>query len=301
MKHDLDEWLAEAIMSKTPLIIVEGRDDIQFYGVLANIANKEVWIDAIENIEGYAEGCDNVIQCITDLQERINERPQNKDFLMGIIDTDCRRYRQGIPNIKCLFVLKYYSYESHFATRNSLKKLIQLITYASPTLVNEKTLQYIESDVSKQYEDLYYISLEALKKACICGYDAIVGYKTKMGYIFDNNNKSRILQLIYDKKNDLDAFANERSISMADIKCIAKGKWLLHVYCEAILNKILTLHIACSDNKINSCQCCNSGEYGKCLWKTKNNFQFGQVFNLLLSCIDEDEIGYITNRIKQLA
>ncbi|MEI8706271.1 hypothetical protein [Pseudoalteromonas sp. B62] len=53
---ECDELLNEAIMSKTPIVLVEGVADIPVYEQLSEVNELKSEVYAIENIKGYAEG-----------------------------------------------------------------------------------------------------------------------------------------------------------------------------------------------------------------------------------------------------
>ncbi|WP_066498305.1 hypothetical protein [Abyssisolibacter fermentans] len=300
MEQLIEELFNEALMTETPLVIVEGQDDIQFYENLANSISKEILVIAIENIKDYSEGCENVIKAIKSMQSVIVLKNYYKKYLLGIVDRDSRYFKNSIPNIECLFILKYYSYESHMANRKALYNIIQYITGVSQSMINEEVLRYVEKDLFSDFQELYYISLEALKFAVDDGYNNLVRYKDKAGKLF-GENKDKLLSELYKKKKNLEIFANERNILIGDIKYIAKGKWYLHVYAKSTFKNIKTLHIACKNNNIEQCQYCRVGKFNKCLYKPKSNFQLGQILKLLLTSYDEEEVSYIKDRLRLLA
>lgn len=296
MRHDAREWVTEGIMTKTPVVFVEGHDDIQFYSELCRRIGRQITVEAVENVEGYHGGSNGVINCIMDLQELIEEKQDNVGYVLGIIDRDARFYRGEVPNLTALFILKKYSYESHFTTSYVLTQLIKNTTYAPESLINVQTLGYVEDGV--KYEELYYASLEALKNACTPGYDALVCYDDKAPNIFNHETKiSDILR----RKSELDQFAHEKNISINDVKLIAKGKWLLYIYCKGVWDKIQSLYQLCSSGLINQCNYCRAGTPDNCLWKSKIHYQIGQLQNVILNYIDENEVEYIKERLKMLA
>lgn len=234
METPLEELFNEAIMSETPLIIVEGIDDISVYEKIVNnssIDNAQVM--AIENIRDYDAGCDNIINAITYLQDMIVEKEENKKYILGIIDRDARFYRGDIPQLQGLFILKYYSYESHFVGDEGIKYILPLVTNCYDQMIDERVINVLQKDLNNKYYDLYYISLEALKNACVVDYHGIVGYSQKAGSVFSRDCKDLILRQL--NKQALDSFASEKNINFSDLKSIAKGKWLIHVYAETIL------------------------------------------------------------------
>lgn len=137
MRYDLVRLLNRAIQLNKPFLLVEGKDDPQIYDRIAEKADKQVDIFPVNMVEDYASGCDNVIKAIDKLQPKFDERPENEHLVLGIIDRDSRPYRPlqedeiDYRTLKSLFILKYYSIETYFATRNNLKKLIEKLTYLS--------------------------------------------------------------------------------------------------------------------------------------------------------------------------
>lgn len=302
MKYDIEETLTECIMSGIPTILVEGIDDISFYENISMTIDKEVSIQAIENIEGYGQGCEEVERAINDIQEEIHANTQLKKLIMGIIDKDTRYYKGEVPNMSCLFVLEYYSYESHLTTSYSLKKLISILTQVSEKMVDDRAIEFMLQGLADKYDKLYYISLEALKGRCEAGYIPVKRYKEEPGNIFSKGALGFVWPQIEVKKEELDKFAEEKQITREDIKYVAKGKWLLYVYCNHIIERAYLLKDACG-NLIKSCKYCDSGNKTKCLWRTSANFQIPQLKNLLTSpmMFDENELMYIKDRIKLLA
>ncbi|MCM3170767.1 DUF4435 domain-containing protein [Paenibacillus sp. MER 99-2] len=301
MKHDFEELITEAIMSETPVIVVEGRNDIQIYNYLVNQSEKNCWVEAVENIEGYTEGSGGVIDFITDVQGKLEEREENKKYILGIVDRDARYYRGEIPNLESLLILEYYSIESHFVSTNNLRKTICHLTDAHERLLDHRTISYIESKLhNNEFDNLYYIALDALKVACDEQYIGIVSYGLEAGNIFSKERGKDIIREIFKRKSQLEAFAEEHEITIGDLRKIAKGKWILYVYTNFLTHLIKELHIACDNDLINKCNFCKTKVLNKCLWKTKNNYQIGHVHGVVSSIVD-GEFDYICNRIKLLA
>ncbi|ACV64614.1 hypothetical protein Dtox_3921 [Desulfofarcimen acetoxidans DSM 771] len=302
MKFDLDEVITGAIMSKTPAIIVEGQDDIKFYEMIAYYEKKDVEVYAVENFEEYTEGCNEVIECLRRLQDKIEEKEDNIKYIMGIIDRDARYFRKEIPDdILGLFVLKYYSYESHFATEQSLIYLISQITESSVKKIDEDCINYVQKNLENDYKDLYYISLEALKKACVPEYEAILGYKVKSGRIADTNSKRYFLSHIGKKKKELDIYAEELNLGIKDLPIIAKGKWLLKTFANSVFMQIKNLSEACEQGTIKKCQYCLCGQNDKCLWRLNANYTINHIYHKLLNNFEEEELNYIKEKLNSLA
>ncbi len=215
MKYDLYELLGVAILTNTPFVLVEGKDDPQIYERIAKKANKQIDIYPINTIEEYASGCDNVIDALNILQPKFDEREDNENKILGIIDRDVRPYRNLEPDeidyriLKGLFVLKYYSIETYFATKNNLKKVIKKLTYATQDILTDEIIMKVEEGFNYIHNELYLISLEALKNACITDYSSIVSYDD------DNIKEEGRRKYLYDrlksKEQDLNIFVNEKN------------------------------------------------------------------------------------------
>ncbi len=299
MKYDLRSIVASAIMIGVPTIVVEGHDDISIYSKIAKDVNKEVQVISIDNIEQYTGGCYSVIKFIDDMEEIFEERKDSINHILGIIDRDARYYRNEIPtNRNGILVLKYYSIESHFVTKNNLKYLLNVITYANEQLVDDKCLDYIEKDLPELYKRLFYLSLEALKNACEQDYTGVIGYSDEKGRLLHD---VEVNDLVLKKKKELDLFAEKLNIDIKDIKCIAKGKWLLYFYCVNAMEKISILRDACLQGLIITCQCCETDHNDKCLYKLKASYRPDTLIPLIENYIDREEVNYIQDRILKLA
>lgn len=302
MKHEIEEIVNEALMCGEATILVEGLDDIKFYDNVAKKADCTLNIQAIETVEGYNEGCESVIKAIEDIQDLIQRDKRLQPYILGIIDRDGRYYREGLPGLKCLFILKYYSYESHLITKSTIRKQIAYMTKVSDNMITDEIIESIIDEFNKSLKPLYYISLEALKSHCNSEYRGCVTYGKKAGNIFGYNAQEYIWNQIESKIDELNIFADNYGITQRDIKYIAKGKWLLHVWCDLIIRKTKDLYRWCG-NKLPQCQMCEVNKADKCLWRVEGNFQISHIMNYLRSydVIETEEIKYISERLKLLA
>lgn len=295
--YDLDEVLTDAIMSNQPALIVEGKDDIRIYEQLSNIIDKPCTVYPIQSIANYAAGCTSVISCIERLQAKFDENPNNIQYVLGIADRDARYYRREIPdNLRGLLILKYYSIESHFITQANLRYILPLITNA--TYLSDSHVMFIENFFCLTYENLYYISLEALKNACIASYKGLIGYSASDGVI---KNQQLIADLL-DKRDSLDQFAEEFNIDQSYLKKIAKGKWLLFAFCDLIIQSLQFIPEECDRNTLPSCSMCKREiMQEKCRWSMRSGCNRPQVLSLITNFFDENEFEYIFDRIEALA
>lgn len=295
MKYDLSDTITAAMMCHEPVIVVEGLDDIKFYNNIATLNGLNIEVRAVETIDGYSEGCESVIKAMKDAQVIFNNDARLKKYAIGIIDRDARQYRGTLPSIDNLLVLKYYSYETHLITDATIKKLIEQLTKAHSTLVTDEVISFIKSEYAKQDEALYYFSLEALRKSCDDTYIADIQYGEKGGSLI-GGMKAYKWSKIEPKRNELDQFANSKSLSKADIKYIAKGKWYLSSWCEFLNTISKELYRFCG-TRLPKCSFCEAGMPGKCLWRAQVGFQIATIENLLYtdSYIDMGEVQYIAD------
>ncbi|MGG4481269.1 hypothetical protein [Paenibacillus illinoisensis] len=295
------QLISRARFQNKPLIIVEGRDDVSVYERLARKVGKDCHIRAIETIPQYGEGCEHVKKFIRNAQSIISESNVNEKYLLGVIDRDASFFRgEDNSHLKCLLILEAYSYESHYVTRNHTQFIIESIVHSMQN-INSHVVDFVESDLQSDYEDLYYISLEALSNACIKDYEGLIGYSSSYGQI--RTNKVSILEELTPKKEQLEEFASLRGLDKNSLKYIAKGKWLMDMYIDSIFKKIEALQAACSDEVEPEITCpyCLAGKREKCDWTLKKHTRKETINLIVYQLIDEQETSYITERFAQLA
>jgi len=299
-RPSLETLFADSRLTSRALIIVEGIDDIQFYSRIGKIVNKPFKFQAIENIAGYTEGCDQVIKATEDFQEKINEEKINEKYFLAIIDNDIRKFRGEEIELNGLFRLKYYSFESHYLTEENLKKIILDLTQVNHDLLNQDFIESMKSEISTEISDsLYLPSLEALKNALNLNYNNIVGYSSAIGQILNNQT---LINQIKTKEEELEFLASQLGLekNYETIRNIAKGKWILTCYSKQVIKKIQGLKTKCSEGLIPQCQYCSSGQMDKCLYKLKHKPQEGQLIEMIKNLIDRNELAYIINKLSEL-
>lgn len=306
MKYYSRDIINEVEMSEETIILVEGPDDIQLYDKFLKLAKKKADIRAIENMGDYKPGCDGVLEIIKGLQNRITK--ENEKYILGIIDKDIRDYREPekfqeeILGYKCLLILKYYSFESHFTNDFVLKSIISETTSVTESMITEDVINILNDNIRKYYEKLYFLSLEAVKNALEPAYKADVCFDDEPGNLF--YNKAKALR-IKEKESELYDYATKKNLEIESIKFFAKGKWILHFYSRAILDTLNDLSKLCAKNEICQCQFCATSSKNhntkKCLWMPKKKYQVDDLELAALKYIDIQEVDYIINRFKQLA
>lgn len=298
LSYSIEEALVAAIMQEIPLVIVEGKDDVSIYKKLIEKIDKKIDVWPIGLIDGFSSGSKDVIKAIEEIQPKLNERSENLKYILGIIDKDIRDFRNEIPDINGLFVLKYYSIESHFATQLHVKKVISLMTDGN---IDDSVLFYVENLLEYDYEELYYISLECLKNACVSGYQSITGYDEKNKKdTSDKNRRKLILNDILERQEQLDKFAEDMKITRQKLKEIVKGKWLLSAFCNSMREIVFKLKNACKTDLITKCIYCYNNNRNNCQWKIKVNFEGSQIEQVVLNDLDLDELDYIIKELELL-
>lgn len=294
---EVDEVLNESIMTGVPSLIVEGIDDIGIYIDLVKRVPFDVEVYAVEHIEGYGQGCGEVIKAITALENLPQTQYELPSYVLGVIDKDVREYRGELPNSPAILVLKYYSIESHFISKAIIANTLKLCTKSSQNMINEELCDLIMSEIEVKLLDLYYHSLEALKNATQAGYAADFAYSFTPGRIKDAQAKA----LIQAKKTELDQFAESLNITknIDSIKCIARGKWLIDVFSDELVTHIENLQNLCRTHTINSCLSCITTAYDKCLYRMKDGFNKNTIKSLAASHVTGMEFDYIVNRISE--
>ncbi len=297
--YEADELLNEAIMSDTPIVIVEGTDDIPLYEDLIKSLNKNIEVYASENliISGNISGCVGVVNSLN----KINEFSQNiniEKYILGIIDKDVKDFRGEIVEIKGLFVLKYYSIESHFVIEDNIAYIISQFTNASISLLEKMNLhsQLFNEIVENMSIDLYYITLDALKNACESNYISLYKYSDKIIRILNTNYSLDLSTRIC----ELNSFAMDKNIQndFNNLLLIVKGKWLLEYFVLKIKSIIENLSNKCSNERL--CQFCQNTHYEQCSFKVLFKCDIKTIKTLLLKNTSIASLDYIKEKISTL-
>jgi hypothetical protein len=301
-KYDLFDILAVSIMNHESMVIVEGKDDYQIYQTIAQEVNSQIQVYQVNEFEDYEAGCTGVIKCLTALQPKFAERPDNIHKILGIIDRDVRAFRGEMPNhLLGLFVTKHYSIETYFATTSNLRKLLHAITYSPMQDIDDQLLTFIQTDFNDSIETLYLFSLEALKKACVSSYDANLGYDDSPNKLTGSDFKRNTEPIIRAKEADLSRFATNINVSKEDIRLIAKGKWYLHWFVHHVYPKIKGLKADCKAANVKQCRSCRVGNEQDCLLKMKEaHYQLSVLQGFLLNFIDQEECADIITAFRRL-
>lgn len=270
----INHLFTDAIFHKKPLVIVEGKDDPKkFRNIFEKSSNKKPLIKASELInkneaEKYGAGYKGVSAIIKDLFDNpIHNKNDLFKYILGVIDKDSSKYceRTGC-DYPILYVLKYYSIESYFISKESIGFIFDFLIDGEN---HNLTDQIFENNYEKfkifALEQLYYPSLEALKLSCVDGYDCIGGYSTHPSHI-----KNMVKDDLYlPKISSLDSFALDKNIqkNFDFLFDICKGKWFLARFIEFSLSESGKLENLCSDSV--KCDYCAENLSDKCVYKVE--------------------------------
>lgn len=298
--YEADELLTEAIMSSTPIIIVEGSDDVPFYEEIVNSLEKEIEVYASENLDisSGKSGCNGVKTCLKEIKASSNGLDLEK-YILGIIDKDVSEYRgDEDTDLDGLLILKYYSIESHFINKENVKYLINQMTNASTSLLNQLNLEdEIFEQVQSNSSELYYISLEALKAECETSYTPEYRYSNSIMQIVNDN----YIEKLSGKTIDLDIFATSKNItnSFDNLLFIVKGKWFLEFFILKMKDILKDLSTKCNQSK--HCQFCKTGRTEQCSFRLLFNCDVKILRPMLFKNIGIEEIAYIKDEINKLS
>lgn len=308
MKYNLHQLLAKAIMQKVPLIVVEGEDDRPFYLRIVEAEGRKAQVMPGELIKRadnsyYTPGCTGVIEIVEDVQGDIARNPLCKKYFLGIIDGDYRRYAEGERlEPECLFVLRYYSYESHFITANAVKQLIAYTTRVGMQDITDEIIEHIMESTKRVMDDMYLVGLEILNERMNPLRVKLFAEDTKPETLYQEKNGTTIMDMVLEKEEELLRFAESEGIVREDIRSVVKGKYLLYAFTKTVYEQIGKLGDKCRNGQIEQCDYCKNGKFEHCIWKVKNQMKRSEYNHVIIdiSWRTESEIGYIRNRLSVL-
>ncbi|MFR0674660.1 DUF4435 domain-containing protein [Enterobacterales bacterium AW_CKDN230030176-1A_HGKHYDSX7] len=291
------ELLQAAIMGDMPLVIVEGYDDVRLYEDFAKQSDLNCDVIASENILTCKEGCEGVISNIDALESAAGTVDISK-HVVGVIDRDARYFRNEIPQSNALFTLDLYSIESHFVGEETVRRVLSSVLNASDDLIEKLDTRKIYQEIIDKLMGVYEVCLEALKKACVRGYPAEIGYSDKIRSVFKSGAYPRIIG----KKEDLHQFADSLDIkhTWQHLTVICKGKWLLELFCDHLHDYISSLPELCKSHSVHQCQFCTGGNMKKCLYRWRENYNSNHLSAMARGYSDLPDFAYIRGRLKAL-
>jgi hypothetical protein len=292
MRVEFHNAVKTAFMTKKPLVIVEGKDDLGIYINLINGKSSKYNVKPIEYFKGCDSGCSAIEKKITYINQKYEEGHSVYKYFKGIVDSDAKPFRNEIDERAGILYLNSYSFENSFVTDKSIIYIIQLLTSItheeSTRSLSDKMMELINT----QLLEFYYITLEALKNAVVENYDSLLGFSDGYERFLYDKTKSDLLER---KRKELDLFAHKYALSdkcIMDMKSYCKGKWHLSFFLKSILNFMSELHLACG-NELVQCPLCEIGEKEKCLYKKKVDMNVGQLINTVKNDIENSDLEYV--------
>lgn len=299
MSFSADELLNLAIMTKVPVVIVEGVDDVPIYERISTSSGVTCDVYASENLCRIREGCEGVIKNIAEIRE-VSQNIAVENYVIGILDRDARFYRGEMPTDPAIFALNYYSIESHYVNQCSIRYLATQFTRATNRLITDDLVQEIYNSIVGRLDFLYYVSLEALRNACERDYVASFGYSETIRAIIGRG----LIQPLDDKKEDLDIFAERLGLtkSMVTLLEICKGKWIVEIFSDHLAELLKELPARCISSSIPQCQSCAAGnlESKKCMYKCTSFFSADILKMQSITNTNVSSLDYIKARLLRL-
>lgn len=313
---DLKRQIINARSHNKPLVVIEGIDDLQFYQRILDevLEMNSVKLMRAERVVGTG-GCRKLVSEIESIQDFINSGDKFDRYFLGIIDRDCFYYVSSEEEIikrdklKCLHVLKYYSFESYFVNKENIRKVFIDSTRVTQEYITDDVMKIIVERLEEQlFKDLYYIGLECLYnkrngEKGLYNYDNepkdIKAYGKRKHFISKIKNNGRM--------NELDEFALRLNLhySFENIKLIVKGKHLLRAFANQIAHEVLNSLFKNCNSEIACCIDEDECDKQSCIWHNKINSQKHEdlenfIYATLLNYKVNSEIEDITKAFKRL-
>jgi hypothetical protein len=299
MKLKIDEVFNEAIMSSTPVVIVEGVNDLKTYTAIARGAVGSVEVYPVELIDGFSPGCKDVIDAIQALYALNDSTHPVENFVLGVIDRDTREFRGELPTEQAIFALEYYSLESHFVSSEVLSTFLKQFTRTHESKFGSGFSRQLFEEIAGQLLDLYYFSLEALKCAMHPNYSADFQYSFPIA----RRKQQPTRTSVFAKRTDLDSFASGLGLeeNLNTLMKVANGKWLLTTFCELAHSALSELPKYCGEFGSERCSYCRVEEFNKCTYRVKDGIGHKTLYSLASECWEISALDYVRRRVARVS
>ncbi|UKA28044.1 DUF4435 domain-containing protein [Photobacterium damselae] len=300
MQISLHSAVTNAVMTRKPLIIVEGKDDLSIYHDLLADKSKIFNIKPIEYFKSCSPGCKEIEDQVSLINNKYTNGHKVYNFFKGIVDRDAKPFRNELSEKEGIFYLNTYSFENSFVTENSIITTVKLLTSVSTEQLNEKLTNKVLELINQQFIDFYYICLEALKNAVIDDYKGLVGFSH--GYerlLYDPKMKAKLEQ----RKIELDMFANKYDINydcILNMKSYCKGKWHLKYFLTSVQKFISDLYAYCGSD-LSICPYCEIGEHARCLYKPATTMNVEHIIKSIKNNIENAELSELREELLRMA
>lgn len=295
MKMSIDEVFNEAIMSSTPVILVEGIDDIKTYISIAKDALETFEVYPIETIAGYSAGCGHVIDAVKALYALNDANHPVENFVLGIIDRDTREYRSEMPAEAAILTLKYYSIESHFVCEEVLTAVLKQYARVHSDKLGVNFARQLFSIIEPRILEIYYFCLEALQCATVPGYSS----EFKYSYAINRRKQEPTNTIVQSKRQQLDQFAQNLGLvcSLECLKKISAGKWLLSTFCESMFSVLENLSSYCGEFGSEECEYCKLTILEKCTYRMKEGINHKTLYSSATENCAISSLDYVRTRM----
>lgn len=299
MKLRIEEIFTIAIMSSTPAVIVEGKNDLKTYTDIAQSAIDAVDVYPVELIEGYSPGCGDVVKAIRALYALNDSLHPVENFVLGVIDRDTREYRGELPSEDAILALRYYSLESHFVNCEVLAAFLKQFTRTHESKFGPDFSRKIFEEIRADLLDIYYFSLEALKRALEPNYVEDFRYSDSIACRKQQTIRAKIMA----KKDDLDQFALGLGIgaNFDSLLKIANGKWLLTVFCELTEATFKKLKSYCGQFGAEQCTYCRHQDSNQCTYQVYEGINHKALYSQAPESWRTSALDYVRRRISEIS
>jgi len=301
-KIEVDEFKALILLKKKkPYILVEGKDDIQFYENLVESIGKDYIVEPIGKYKD-SSNCTAVIEFMYELANILDNDEKRKYFL-GIIDGDARKYRDNIDKIdtnQLLYILKYYSWESYFINKEVVSKSIKNYL-KTRSLLSENLVEYIYTEHIEKYL-LYELWLCGLKRLRDSKNDDKCNKDNSINRL---NKDSKFIEELKALEEELFLFATQKELTCnhQTLLEITKGKWALAFFIKKYLQVLKKLPNMCNDEKlklVKTCDYCEKEAFKDCLYELRATYKEEHIMADIINFVDIPSLLPIKERLQQL-
>ncbi|MBD3795989.1 MAG: DUF4435 domain-containing protein [Epsilonproteobacteria bacterium] len=280
---------------KKPYIIVEGKDDIQFYENIVESIGRDYIVKPVGRYKD-TSNCTAVIEWMEELDE-VLDKDEHRQYFLGIIDGDARKYRDDFPTENnLLYILQYYSWESYFigqeVVAHSIKNFLK-----TRRLLTEDLIGYLYSN---------YIEPHLFNELWLCGLKRLQDSEDKECNQENSINRldrdHQFIETLRNLESDLSLFATESGIerSHETLLEITKGKWALNFFVKKYLQALKKLPSLCKDGEIKSCDYCEEQNFENCLYNLKANYREEHIRADIINLTHLTALAPIKERLQQL-
>ena len=248
MQLSVHDAIKNAIMTRKPLVIVEGKDDLPIYVKLTKQINNNFNVKPIEYFKECVSGCYEIETKIEEINSLYSSNHTIYNMFIGIVDRDTREFRNTFKNLNGILYLDTYSFENSYVTKETLLNVVEHLTSVTENELNNNLSDTIINKINESSSTFYFTTLEALKNSVEVGYSGLLGFSDNYNKVLMNPN---LLDELNNKKIYLEEFARYNNITNTCILTMhrfCKGKWHLSYFVNAICKHTKDIHNYCGDS-----------------------------------------------------